>query len=83
MTSAAQPVAGLTFSRQRKKPKVPVIASVPIECVFWPEEDGWKGACAGGRLTVNGGDFEEAKQNMEVALRAHIGSVLRERKMAA
>jgi predicted RNase H-like HicB family nuclease len=63
MTSAAQPVAGLTFS--------------------WPEEDGWKGACAELGLTVNGGDFEEAKQNMEMALQAHIGSVRRERKMAA
>jgi hypothetical protein len=60
---------GLTVQKIRKKPKVPVIASVPIECVFWPEEDGWKGACAELGLTVNRGNFEEAKDpvcNMEV-----------------
>ncbi len=32
--------------------EVPVIASVPVECLFWAEDDGWKGACA--ELSVAG-----------------------------
>ena len=63
--------------------EVPVIASVPIECLFWTEDDGWKGACAELSVTVRGSNFEEAKKNMEAALRTYIEAVLRDRKMAA
>ena len=63
--------------------EVPVIASVPIECLFWTEDDGWKGACAELSVTVRGGNFEEAKKNMEAALQTCIEAVLRDRKMAA
>ncbi len=37
--------------------EVPVIASVPIECLFWTEDDGWKGACAELSVTVDGQAF--------------------------
>jgi len=63
--------------------KVPVIASVPVECVFWIEDDGWKGSCAELSLTVRGNSFEDAKKNMEVALQTRIEAVLRKEKMAA
>ena len=63
--------------------EVPVIASVPIECLFWTEDDGWKGACAELSVTVRGSNFEEAKKNMEAALQTCIEAVLRDRKMAA
>jgi len=64
--------------------EVPVIASVPVECLFWAEDDGWKGACAELSVAVHGAAiFEEAKKNMEAALRTYIEAVLRDRKMAA
>ena len=58
---------------------VPVITPVHIECKFWPEDDGWKGVCAELSISVHGGNFEDAKKNMEAALQAFISSMLRER----
>ncbi len=63
--------------------KVPVTASVPVDCMFWPEDDGWSGICAELSLTVRGGNFEEAKKNMEAALQNYISSLVQERKLAA
>ena len=63
--------------------KLSVTASVPIECEFWTEDDGWKGACVELSATVQGSNFEEAKKNMEAALQTALESVLRDRKMAA
>jgi predicted RNase H-like HicB family nuclease len=63
--------------------KLAVTASVPMECEFWAEDDGWKGACVELCVTVHGSDFEEAKKNMEDALQAAVGSVFAIRKMAA
>jgi predicted RNase H-like HicB family nuclease len=63
--------------------KLAVTASVPIECEFWTEDDGWKGACVELSVTVHGANFEDAKKNMEAALKAAVESVLRDRKMAA
>ena len=64
---------------------VPVITSVPIECTFWPEDDGWKGSCVELAVSVPGGNFEEAKKNMEKTLQEYISSLLRDRgaKIAA
>jgi predicted RNase H-like HicB family nuclease len=64
---------------------LPVITPVPIECTFWPEDDGWKGACVELGVAVPGGNFEEAKKNMEKALQEYISAVLRDRgaKIAA
>jgi predicted RNase H-like HicB family nuclease len=64
---------------------VPVITPVPIECTFWPEDDGWKGACMELGVAVPGGNFEEAKKNVEKALQEYISAVLRDRgaKIAA
>jgi hypothetical protein len=64
---------------------LPVITPVPIECTFWPEDDGWKGACVELVIAVPGGNFEEAKKHMEMALQDYLCSILRERgaKIAA
>jgi predicted RNase H-like HicB family nuclease len=63
--------------------KVPVTASVPVECLFWTEDDGWKGSCAELALAVSGNSFEDAKKHMEVALQTRIEAVLRKDKVAA
>lgn len=59
--------------------KVPVTASVPIECEFWTEDDGWTGCCPELKITVRGNNFEEAKKEMEVTLQTEIKSILRSR----
>ena len=63
--------------------KLAVTASVAMECEFWTEDDGWKGACADLSVTVHGSNFEEAKKNMEAALQTSVQAILRDRKMAA
>ena len=52
--------------------KVQVSVSVPFECLFWPEDDSWRGNCAELSLTVRGSNFEEAKKHMEAALDTYI-----------
>jgi len=63
--------------------KLVVTASVPLECEFWMEDDGWKGASVELSVAVHGSNFEEAKKNMEAALQTAVESILRDRKMAA
>ena len=63
--------------------KLPVIASVPVDCTFWPEDDGWEGECAEFSVRVRGGNFEEAKKHMEADLQIYIESILRHRRIAA
>lgn len=63
--------------------KLAVTASVPLECEFWTEDDGWKGACVELSVTVHGSNFEQAKKNMEAALQAAVECALHDRKMAA
>ena len=59
--------------------KLKVFASVPKDCNFWLEDDGWNGVCDELSLTVRGSTFEDAKTKMEAELQAHIESVLRKR----
>lgn len=63
--------------------KVPVVAAVSVDCIFWPDADGWTGACAEFSLSVNGVDFEQSKKNMEAALETCISRLVQEKKMAA
>jgi predicted RNase H-like HicB family nuclease len=63
--------------------KLAVTASVPMECKFRTEDDGWKGACVELSIAVHGSNFEDAKKNMEAALQTAVESVLRDRKLAA
>ena len=57
---------------------LPVTASIPTDCEFWLEDDGWKGLCTGLSVTVRGSSFEDAKKNMATELQVHIGRILRE-----
>jgi hypothetical protein len=54
-----------------------VTASVPKDCIFQLEDDGWKGSCEELSVSVYGSSFEDAKRKMEAALQADIESVLR------
>jgi predicted RNase H-like HicB family nuclease len=53
-----------------------VTASVPIECDFWAEDDGWTGLCRSPLVTVRGSSFEDAKKNMAAELQGHIEKIL-------
>jgi hypothetical protein len=55
-----------------------VAAEVPIECDFWPEDDGWKGLCKSLSITVRGSSFEDAKKNMADELQGGIEKILLE-----
>ena len=57
---------------------LPVIAGVPLDCSFWPEDDGWSGVCERLMVIVRGSSFEDAKEHMETALQEHIERILRE-----
>jgi predicted RNase H-like HicB family nuclease len=58
--------------------KLQVTASIPIDCDFWAEDDGWKGLCKTLSVTVHGSSFEDAKKNMAIELQVHIERILRE-----
>jgi predicted RNase H-like HicB family nuclease len=58
--------------------KLQVTASIPIDCDFWSEDNGWKGLCKSPSVTVRGSSFEDAKKNMAAELQAHIERILRE-----
>jgi len=55
---------------------LPVTATIPINCDFWPEDDGWKGVCKSPPVTVRGRSFEGAKKNMAAELQAQIETIL-------
>ena len=63
--------------------KLKVTASVPKDCIFQLEDDGWNGVCEELSVTVRGSIFEDAKRKMEAALQAHIESVLRKYSRAS
>ena len=58
--------------------KLQVTASIPIECEFWSEDDGWKGLCRSPSVTVRGSNFEDAKENMAAELQTQIEGIVRE-----
>ena len=62
---------------------LPVTASIPIDCDFWSEDDGWKGLCKNPTVTVRGTSFEDAKKNMASELELQIEIVLREHSESA
>lgn len=63
--------------------KVPVVVPVHVECIFWPEDDGWKGACAVFNIAVRAVTFEAAKRAMEEALQEHFESGLQRHNAVA
>ena len=63
--------------------KLKVTASVPKDCIFQLQDDGWNGVCEELSVTVRGDSFEDAKREMETALQAHIEGVLRKHSRAS
>jgi hypothetical protein len=57
--------------------KLEVSASIPIECEFWSEDDGWEGLSRSLSVTVRGSSFEDAKKSMATELKAQIEEILR------
>jgi hypothetical protein len=55
-----------------------VMATIPINCDFWSQDDGWQGLCKSLSLTVRGSSFEDAKKNMAGELQGYIEKLLRE-----
>lgn len=53
-----------------------VTASIPTDCDFWSEGDGWRGLCQRLSVMVNGDSFEDAKKNMATELQVHIEKIL-------
>jgi hypothetical protein len=53
-----------------------VTASIPMDCDFWSESDGWRGLCQRLSVMVNGDSFEDAKKNMATELQVHIEKIL-------
>jgi len=56
-----------------------VIATIPISCDFWSQDDGWQGLCKSLSLTVSGSSFEGAKKNVAgrlLGLASHIPAEL-------
>jgi hypothetical protein len=56
--------------------KLKVTASVPKDCIFQLQDDGWNGGCEDLSVSVRGSSFEDAKRKMEAALQEHIEGVL-------
>jgi hypothetical protein len=63
--------------------QIPLIAPVAVECVFWAEDDGWKGVCEDLSILVGGRDFAESKKSMETVLKNYVRSLFREHRKAA
>ena len=53
-----------------------IVASLPVDCKFWMEDDGWNGQCERFSVNVRASNFEEAKRKMEAALEAQITTLL-------
>jgi hypothetical protein len=62
---------------------MPLIATIAVECVFWAEDDGWKGVCESLDLLVRGRDFEESKKSMDTVLKTYVQSLFREHRKIA
>ena len=63
--------------------KIPLIAHIAVDCVFWADDDGWKGVCEDLSILVRGRDFEESKKSMEAVLNSYARSLFREHREAA
>lgn len=55
-----------------------VTAGIPVDCTFWPKDNGWSGLCRARSVKVRGRSFEDAKKNMAAALQSRIEKILRE-----
>jgi hypothetical protein len=42
-----------------------VTASIPVDCDFWSEDDGWKGVCKSLSVTIGHGRWREFRRCKE------------------
>ena len=57
--------------------EISLIAPIAVECVFWAEDDGWKGVCEDLSILVRGRDFKDSKEHMDTVLTTYVGSLFR------
>jgi hypothetical protein len=62
--------------------KMSLIDPIAVECVFWAEDDCWKGVCEDLSILVRGRDFEESEKRMETVLKTYVRSLFRGRRKA-
>ena len=60
-----------------------LIDPIAVECVFWAEDDCWKGVCEDLSILVRGRDFKDSKEHMETVLKTYVESLFREPSKAA
>ena len=60
-----------------------LIDPIAVECVFWAEDNSWKGVCEDLSILVRGRDFEESKEQMQTILKSYVRSLFREPEKAA
>jgi hypothetical protein len=60
-----------------------VTASIPVDCDFWSEDNGWTGLCKNLAVTVRGTSFEDAKKNMASELGVQIETILHQHPESA
>jgi hypothetical protein len=58
---------------------VPVITPVPIECTFWPEDDGWKGPVSSWVSQFLEAISRKPKRIWKKTLQEYVSAVLRDR----
>jgi hypothetical protein len=63
--------------------KMSLLDPIAVECVFWAEDDGWKGVCEDLSILVRGRDLKDSKEHMETVLKTYVGSLFREHSKAA
>jgi hypothetical protein len=56
--------------------KLRVVPCLSVECRFWLEDNGWNGVIDGLGISVQAESFEQAKNDMELALGKLVESVL-------
>jgi len=49
---------------------------VRIDCKFWLTDNGWNGSCDRLSITVQAGNFEHARSQMDMALGKYIESLV-------
>jgi hypothetical protein len=63
--------------------KMLLVDPIDVECVFWKEDNGWKGVCESLSIWVRGRSFHESKKRMGMVLKTYVRSLFGERRKAA
>jgi hypothetical protein len=63
--------------------KLRVVPCLSVECRFWLEDSGWNGVVDQVGISVRADSFEQAKNDMELALGKLVESVLYQQRKPA